>query len=105
MATIEDEWHLYSKDLPEDGPLPTVIKITPDESFQIIDELWEGEGKLVYEEIFELELKYFENEAVFKQRVKILEKNKPIKIKGNIQFMSCNSQSCIPGYTEFQINL
>ncbi|GAA4960144.1 protein-disulfide reductase DsbD domain-containing protein [Algibacter aquimarinus] len=102
-AEVDDGWHLYSQHLSEGGPLPTVFKFIPSTNYKCEGKPSEEKGKEVYEEVFEMNVKYFENKAVFKQRIKT-NTNKPLKIEGEISYMSCNTEKCIPGYTNFEIS-
>ncbi len=103
-ATIDETWHLYSVNVPENGPLPTVFSFESLTNYTLIGNMSEPKGHTVYEAVFEMDTKYFENKAIFKQRIKILNKT-PFKLKGNIEFMSCNGEKCIQGYDTFEINI
>jgi thiol:disulfide interchange protein DsbD len=95
-ATIDKGWHLYSQNVPEDGPIPTTINIEKDDSlYQLVGEITEGEGHESYDNVFEMDIKYFENEAIFKQRVKVLTGDNII-INGILEFMVCDDKSCLP---------
>ena len=105
-ATIEKEWHLYSQNVPDDGPIPTTLtfKITPD--FDLVGNTSEEEGHTVDDPVFEMTIKYFENKATFKQRIKVLNENS-FKILGEVEFMVCDDANCLPPTTvdlEFSIN-
>jgi thiol:disulfide interchange protein DsbD len=103
-AEIDETWHLYSQHVPENGPLPTVFSFEDFTNYTLVGNMSEPKGKTVYEVVFEMDTKYFENKAVFKQRIK-LKNNTNFKIKGNIEFMVCNSEKCIQGYHNFEIKL
>jgi thiol:disulfide interchange protein DsbD len=95
-ATIDKGWHLYSQNVPEDGPIPTTINIDKAEnSYQLVGEITEGEGHESYDNVFEMDIKYFENEAIFKQRIKVLTQDK-ITVNGILEFMVCDDKSCLP---------
>lgn len=95
-AVLEDKWHLYSQIIPDDGPIPTSFSFVPDkESYQLSGKTLEGEGHEGFDQVFEMNIKYFENEAVFKQRV-ILLTDAEIEIKGEVSFMVCDDQNCLP---------
>ncbi|MDY7396947.1 protein-disulfide reductase DsbD family protein [Aureibaculum sp. 2210JD6-5] len=104
-ATIDSGWHLYSQTVPEDGPIPTTFTFKSDESYAKKGNTKEEEGHTVQDPVFDMEIKYFENKATFKQRVKIL---KPIdKIIGEVEFMVCDDTRCLPPTTvdlEFSLN-
>ncbi|MBP0903211.1 protein-disulfide reductase DsbD domain-containing protein [Mariniflexile gromovii] len=95
---------MYSQNVPKDGPLPTVFLFESHSNYELIGKMSEPKGKTVYESVFEMDTKYFENKAVFKQRIKI-KNNTTFKIKGDIEFMTCNSEKCIQGYDNFEIKI
>lgn len=104
-ATIEKNWHLYSQNVPDDGPIPTALsfKITPD--FDLVGSTSEEEGHTVDDPVFEMTIKYFENKATFKQRINVLNENS-FKILGEVEFMVCDDANCLPPTTvdlEFSI--
>src|SRR6185436_14737814 len=55
------------------------------------------EGKAIefYDKNFDMQLAYFANEAVFKQKVKLLTKSS-VKISGTVEFMVCDDEKCLP---------
>ena len=95
-AGIEAGWHLYSQNVPEGGPIPTSIKIIADDSkYQLIGSPQEGKGHEEYDNVFDMDIKYFETKAVFKQRIKLLGIDK-IDIAGVLEFMVCDDTNCLP---------
>ncbi len=93
-ATIDVGWHLYSQSVPEDGPIPTTFTFKSDARYAKKGNTKEDEGHTVNDAVFKMKIKYFENKAIFKQRVKIL---KPIKkINGEVEFMVCDDAKCLP---------
>ncbi|NDW10013.1 cytochrome c biogenesis protein CcdA [Dysgonomonas sp. 520] len=95
-ATIAANWHLYDTNLPEGGPNPTTLTI---------DEL-QGATKLgkfkanrtstkVYDEIFDMQVAYFDNSVSFTQRFKVTDKAK-FKMEGDIRAQACNDETCTP---------
>ncbi len=95
-ASIEEGWHLYSQNVPEGGPIPTSIKITEDATnFQLIGKTSEGKGHEEFDNVFGMNIKYFESQAVFKQKIRLLSSDK-IKIAGIIEFMVCDDTNCLP---------
>lgn len=104
IATIKKTWHLYSQNVPENGPLPTVFILNPNEGFNTVGLPTEEKGKTVYEDVFEMKIKYFETKAVFKQAIKIIPE-KDFELSGSIDFMSCNSETCMPGSASFVLEI
>ncbi len=94
-ATIEAKWHLYSQNVPENGPIPTSFSFKKSRDFELIEKPSEEKGHTVHDPVFDMKIKYFENKATFKQRIKVLSKN-PLKITGIVEFMVCDDSSCLP---------
>ncbi|MBE0422479.1 MAG: thioredoxin family protein [Lutibacter sp.] len=97
-ATIEAKWHLYSQNVPADGPIPTSFLFKKGADFKLVGKTSEEKGVTVHDPVFDMEIKYFENKAVFKQRVKI-NNSKAFKILGEVEFMVCDDASCLPPTT------
>ncbi len=103
-ATIEPNYHLYSQKVPKGGPLPTVFIFEKSNDYELIGSTAEEKGHTVYESVFEMNIKYFKNKAIFKQRIKVKNKNN-FKIIGEIEFMTCNDSSCVPGYGDIEFKI
>nr|WP_299381271.1 thioredoxin family protein [Allomuricauda sp.] len=104
-ATIASGWHLYSQNVPEEGPLPTTFYYEEDnETFRLIGNTNEDEGHTVQDPIFGMPIKYFANRAVFKQKVEVTQEMG--SINGYVEFMVCDDNKCLPPAEEelvFQI--
>jgi thiol:disulfide interchange protein DsbD len=95
-ATIEDKWHLYAQNVPEDGPIATTFIYTETDAYRLVGSTTEEEGYSAPEPAFDnMVIKYFKDNATFKQRVEILSKNAQ-KIIGEVEFMVCNDFNCLP---------
>ncbi len=95
-ANIEKTWHLYSMNLPEGGPIPTSFHFTESDKFNLIGntiEFTKPESK--YDATFGMEMKLFANEAIFIQKIKLLNEEN-INISGFVEFMSCDDSRCLP---------
>ncbi len=104
-ATIDSGWHLYSQNVPEDGPIPTTFTFKSDTNYVKKGNTKEGEGHTINDPVFDMKIKFFENKATFKQRIKILKATK--KITGEVEFMVCDDTQCLPPTTvdlEFGLN-
>lgn len=94
-ASIEEGWHLYSQGVPEDGPIPTTFTYDDsNENFKIIGNTKESEGHTVQDAVFEMEITYFEKEAIFEQTIEILKDT--ATLHGFVEFMACNDTNCTP---------
>jgi len=100
-ASLKEGWHLYSQFLPEGGPLATEFTFkNENKAYELIGDVLESETHKAYEEIFEMETSYFEKEAVFKQRIKILSTDLA-SIELIAAYQTCDDQACTfePGET------
>ena len=94
-ATLDAEWHIYSQEIPKGGPIPTLFSFKGDKRYLKKGNTKEGEGHVVDDEIFQMRVKYFDNKAVFKQRVKVKVKEK-FTINGTVEYMVCSGENCLP---------
>ncbi len=94
-AAIEKNWHLYSQNVPADGPIPTAFTFEKTSNFQLTGKTSEEKGHTVDDPVFGMKIKYFENKAVFKQRIKLLSKEN-FEVKGAVEFMVCDDANCLP---------
>ena len=74
-ATIDATWHVYAlviSDKPDViGPIPTSIKLDPSKNYSASGKPTEGKYITHFDPNFEMDLNYYENYAVFKQKFKI----------------------------------
>jgi hypothetical protein len=103
-AKIDKGWHLYSQFAEPDGPTPTSFNLEASTKFTPIGKVTEEKGHVVYEELFKMEVKYFEDKAVFVQKIKKVTTEK-VTVVGEIDFMSCNDRSCVPAYFDIEVEL
>jgi len=95
-ADIEKNWHLYSQYLPKaDGPEATVFAFKEASGVVFEGKPYEGKFQSEYDEIFDMNLNYFIDRAVFRQVIKV-EENHAGKINAEYGFMVCDDARCIP---------
>jgi thiol:disulfide interchange protein DsbD len=95
-AEIENKWHLYSQHLPEGGPIPTTFYFKPSDNYQLLGTVEEiSEAEVKYDPTFGMELRMFSNEAVFKQKIKIIA-GEDFTLTGSLEYMSCDDERCLP---------
>ncbi len=104
IAAIEKNYHLYSQNVPDDGPRPTAFIFEKNEKYELIGNTKEEKGHIIYDKTFEMKIKYFDTKAIFKQRVKVKNSN-DIRVLGEIEFMTCNDSNCIFGSDEFEFKI
>jgi thiol:disulfide interchange protein DsbD len=94
-ASIEDNWHLYSQHIEDDGPVPTEFAFTTTDGFELVGNMREGEPLEEFDPNFDMILKYFGKEAIFTQKLKVISAA-DFKLDGNIYFMVCDEAQCLP---------
>jgi thiol:disulfide interchange protein DsbD len=94
-AKIESGWHLYSQIESPDGPLATIFEFEPSKSYKRIGKVIEPKPHDAAEPMFgpDVVVHYFENTAVFKQKIKALTAD-PFVVKGYVDGMACNESQC-----------
>ncbi len=103
-ATIDEGYHLYSQKVPDDGPLPTIFIFEKNDNYELVEATSEEKGHVVFDPVFELNIKYFDTKATFKQRIKVTNK-KQLTINVEIEFMTCNDANCITGYDDVEFTI
>ncbi len=91
-ATIEEGWHLYATELPEDGPRPTSFTLTNAEALSPITA--NKEAIRAYDENFMMELAYYAGKVTFTQE--ILARGAATVA---VTYMACNDMNCLPPTT------
>jgi thiol:disulfide interchange protein len=94
-ATIEKGWYLYSQNIPEGGPVPTSFVFEESPHFELSGETLEPEPIAKFDEIFKMDLKYFDGKPVFRQKIRPLTPES-FKVEGYVEFMCCDNTSCLP---------
>lgn len=94
-ATIDAGWHLYSTDLPEDGPISATINFDKMEGAELVGKLT-PKGNVIehFDNMFEMTLRYFEGKGTFVQKVKFT--GGAYTLKGYLQYGACNDENCLP---------
>ena len=102
-ATLEDKWHIYSQNNKEPmGPIPTEITFKDNENndYKTIGNLEESTTITKYENAFAMDVTYFEKQAIFTQKIKVL--NPAIKkIEAEVYYQACDDEKCLAP-TSFQ---
>ena len=98
---IEPKWHVYSTNLPSGGPTSATFTISKIEGAELVGNLTpRGKEISKHDPLFDMQLRYFENNVTFVQKVKFTKPN--YKIEGYLEYGACDDQSCMPPtYVEF----
>lgn len=98
-ATIDNGWHMYSNDSPDDGPTPLSVKFKNTNGVKLVGGLTPSTpAKTIEDENFMMKVKQWEGKVTLSQKFTTTAPN--YSIDGEIEFMSCNDQTCTPPTTE-----
>lgn len=95
-ALLDPGWHIYSASTPEGGPVLTKISFNKNPLTQLQGTIREiGNIQKKYEDVFEVDTKFYANKVDFIQLVK-LKANAKTSVSGVVEFMVCNGHQCLP---------
>jgi hypothetical protein len=95
QADISSGWNIYSVYMEEGGPVPTAFTFDEIEKGKLEGQVIEKSEKIAaFDDLFEMNVIKFKNKAEFSQLIASSESN--VKLKGNVFFMCCDSQRCLP---------
>ncbi len=100
-ADVEQGWHIYDLGPYEGGPMATAFTFEPAD-YELVGGV-EAQGELVrhYDDIYEMEIGYYEGEVVFSQVVK----SAGAKIVASVEYMACNDSNCISSDKDFSFTV
>jgi len=103
-AKIAEEWHIFSQFTPEGGSIPSLFTYTDlGVDYKLIGTTSESKTVKKFEEVFGIEEEFFIEEAIFKQRIKLL-KPDVRQIDVNIWYQVCK-EVCIQQEYDFKFVL
>ena len=103
-ASIEQGWHLYDMGPYEiGGPMATAFTFEPASDYSLEGEMT-AEGELIkhFDDVYEMEVGYYEGSVAFSQLVKSSE---GAVVKVAAEWMSCNDQNCVNSDKDFEITV
>jgi thiol:disulfide interchange protein len=94
-GTIDKGWHVYSTDLGDGGPISATFNADKMTGAEVIGKL-KPAGKEIstFDKLFEMKVRYFENTALFVQKIKFTAGT--YDIDGYLEYGACNDESCLP---------
>jgi hypothetical protein len=96
IAMVKHPWHIYSTTTPDGGPLPTKISFTKNPLTAFDGNIREvGKLETHFEDVFDVDTKYFNNKVEFVQVVNV-KGNAKTNVAGTVEFMACNDKECLP---------
>ena len=99
-ASIEQGWHIYDMGPYElGGPMATAFAFEPTSDYELEGGV-EVQGQLVchYDDVYEMEIGYYEGEVSFSQVVK----SSGASVVATVDYMACNDSNCVTGDFEFK---
>ena len=94
-ATIDKGWHVYSTDIGDNGPIEATFNVVKMDGAELVGKLT-PKGKVItqMDKVFNMELKFFENEATFVQKIRFTKPDYDIDCY--LEYGTCNDESCLP---------
>ncbi len=94
-ATIDKGWHVYSTHLGDGGPIEASFHVEKMEGAELVGELTpQGKEISEYDELFDMKLRYFENNVKFVQKIRFTAETYDIDCY--LEYGACNDKSCLP---------
>ena len=105
-ANLEKNWHIYSKDIPEDSGIPTEMKVSG-KNIELIGKVTEvGKKEDEFSEAFGVRIVYYSNSVAFKQKFKLKNPALPSNVIAEITYQTCDDRVCLaPNTLEFEQNI
>lgn len=102
-AHLEKNWHIYSKDIPEDSGIPTEMKVSG-KNIELIGKVTEaGKKEDEFSEAFGVRIVYYSNSVAFKQKFKLKNPAQPSNVIAEITYQTCDDRVCLaPNTLEFE---
>ncbi len=96
---IDPTWHLYDINIPEGGPMPTSLSVDKLKGATKVGTFKSVNSKLKksYDEVFQMQVGYYEGQATFVQRFKVTDKAAFV-LEGDLRSQVCSEVDgqCIP---------
>ncbi|MDR2423870.1 MAG: DUF255 domain-containing protein [Prevotellaceae bacterium] len=100
-ASISEGYYMYSMDKTE-GPLPLQFDFV-DGNYELLGNMSANcKSKEKFDEGFGINVKYYDGEVVFKQKIKASGKT---TISGTVSYQACSDQQCVPGNADFSFSV
>lgn len=105
-AHLEKNWHIYSKDIPEDSGIPTEMRVSG-KNIELIGKVMEaGKKEDEFSEAFGVRIVYYSNSVAFKQKFKLKNPAQPSNVIAEITYQTCDDRVCLaPNTLEFEQNI
>ena len=94
-GSIDEGWHVYSTEIGNGGPTAATLHFDSRNGVELSGKLQPvGRELEMMDPVFGMKVKYFENKAVFVQKLRL---TAPVfSAKGYLEYGACNDKSCAP---------
>ena len=94
-ASIDENSHIYSMDIPDGGPIPTSFRFDTIPAYKLVGKAYEVTKPVeLNDEAFGFKIKTFSNKAEFRQKITAIEPS--FTVTGVVNYMACNNATCSP---------
>ncbi len=94
-GSIDPEWHVYSTEKTNGGPTPATFNTDKAKGIRKSGSLRAvGKAQRKYDDIFGMEVSYFENACTFEQDLVITERQ--YSLSGYLEYGACSDRNCMP---------
>lgn len=94
-ASIDQGWHVYSTDLGDGGPISATFNTDKLVGAEVVGKLRPvGKEVASFDKLFEMNVRYFEHNAQFVQKLKLT--GGDYQIVGYLEYGACNDENCLP---------
>ncbi len=103
-AKIEPKWHLYSQFFEDGGPVKMTFSFEESDAYKLVGKVQEFTPKTEHDEIFDIDVQYFENQAKLVQKIKILS-TKDFTVRGEMEYQVCYEDKCVLFNPDFEFQV
>lgn len=94
-GNIDQGWHVYSTNIAGGGPTPATFNVDKSKGIKLNGKLRaKGNEKHKHDDIFGMEVSYFENTCSFEQELIITDKE--YSLEGYLEYGACSDKNCTP---------
>jgi len=104
-AKIEPQWHMYSQFFEDGGPVKMTFSFEDTKEYKRLGKVAEvTKPKTEHDDIFDIDVQYFDNEAKLVQKIKIIS-TKDFVVKGEFDYQVCYEDKCVLFTPDFEFSV
>ena len=95
-AHVEDGWHFYALQMPDDGPMATQFGFDKLEGVELVGDITPSQApKEEFDNVFNLNLGWWGSDVTFSQKFKITSSSGRYAIEAYVYYQACNEETCV----------